>query len=80
MPGGYRVSWAGMKVLTHDGSQHHGIGILSTVPASRIPAGVAAGRDEVLERALALVSEDSEDAGEFSAFPRPITSSSGRST
>jgi C-terminal processing protease CtpA/Prc len=43
-----------MKVLKHDGSQHHGIGILPTVPVSRTRAGVAAGRDEVLERALEL--------------------------
>jgi hypothetical protein len=25
----------GMKVLKHDGSQHHGVGIGATVPASR---------------------------------------------
>jgi C-terminal processing protease CtpA/Prc len=54
LPGGYRVRFTGMKVLKHDGSQHHGIGILPTVPVSRTRAGVAAGRDEVLERALEL--------------------------
>lgn len=54
LPGGYSVTWTGMKVLKHDGSQHHGIGILPTVPVSRTRAGVAAGRDEVLERALEL--------------------------
>jgi len=55
LPGGYTVAWTGMKVLKHDGSQHHGIGILPTVPVSRTRAGVAAGRDEVLERALELL-------------------------
>jgi C-terminal processing protease CtpA/Prc len=55
LPGGYRVSWTGMKVLKHDGSVHHGVGILPTVPVSRTVEGVAAGRDELLERALQLL-------------------------
>ena len=54
LPGGFRIFYTGMKVLKQDGSQHHGVGILPTVPASRTRAGVAAGRDEVLERALEL--------------------------
>ena len=57
LPGDYRVAWTGMKVLKHDGSQHHGIGILPAVPISRTVAGVAAGRDEVLERAIELVGD-----------------------
>ncbi len=56
LPGGYQVSWTGMKVLKHDGSWHHGVGIRPTVPASRTIRGVADGRDEVLDRAVALVS------------------------
>jgi C-terminal processing protease CtpA/Prc len=50
-PGGYRVAWTGMKVLKHDGSQHHGIGISPTIPVARTRAAVAAGRDEFLEAA-----------------------------
>ncbi len=57
LPGGYRVTWTGMKVLKHDGSPHHGVGIHPTVPVARTRAGVAEGRDEVLERALDLVSD-----------------------
>ena len=53
--GGYHVSWTGMRVLKHDGSQHHGVGIQPTVPVSRTIAGIAAGRDELLERAVAVV-------------------------
>src|SRR5262249_33077317 len=30
LPGGFRVIWTGMKVLKHDGSQHHGVGIQTT--------------------------------------------------
>jgi C-terminal processing protease CtpA/Prc len=57
LPGGYRVSWTGMKVLKHDGSVHHGIGILPTVPVQRTVRGIAAGRDELLERALELLGQ-----------------------
>ena len=55
LPGGYSLSWTGMKVLKHDGTQHHGVGITPTVPVPRTQAGVAAGRDEVLDRGLALL-------------------------
>ena len=54
VPGGYKITWSGMKVLKTDGSQLHGVGIAPTVPAARTRAGVAAGRDEILERALSL--------------------------
>ena len=56
LPGGYHVSWTGMRVLKHDGSQHHGVGIQPTVPVSRTIAGIASGRDELLERAVAVVT------------------------
>ncbi len=55
VPGGYQITWTGMKVLKHDGSQHHGVGIGATLPVARTQAGVADGRDEVLERALSLL-------------------------
>ena len=44
-----------MKVLKHDESQHHLIGIQPTVPVSRTLKGVSKGRDEVLEKALGLI-------------------------
>lgn len=55
LPGGYRVAWTGMRVRNRDGSQHHTLGVQPTVPVSPTLAGVRAGRDEMLERALALV-------------------------
>lgn len=55
LPGGYHVAWTGMKVLKHDGSQHHGVGILPTVRVIPTPLGIAQGRDEVLERAVEVV-------------------------
>jgi C-terminal processing protease CtpA/Prc len=57
LPGGFVISWTGMKVLKHDGSRHHGVGIAPTVPAMRTQAGVAAGRDELLERGVAILKK-----------------------
>lgn len=56
LPGGYVVTFTGMQVLKHDGSRHHGVGILPTVPVSPTLAGVQAGRDEQLEKAIEVVS------------------------
>jgi hypothetical protein len=61
LPGQYRVSFTGMRVLKHDGSRHHGVGILPTVPVSRTIAGIIAGRDEQLERAVAIVGAGVKD-------------------
>ena len=57
LPGGYRVMWTGMKVIKHDGSRHHGVGILPTIPVDRTLQGVKAGRDELLEKAVEAVSK-----------------------
>ena len=51
----YYVGFTGMKVVHPDGSQFHGIGVRPTVPVMRTRAGVAAGKDEILERGLALL-------------------------
>jgi C-terminal processing protease CtpA/Prc len=54
-PGGYRGAWTGMKVLKHDGSRFHGVGIQPTVPVVRTAAGVTAGVDEQLEQAIRIL-------------------------
>ncbi len=56
LPGGYRVVFTGMKVLKHDGSRHHGVGIAPTVPVSPTLAGIGEGRDEQLEKAIEVLS------------------------
>jgi hypothetical protein len=56
LPGGFRIQWTGMQVLKQDGSRHHGVGILPTVPVSRTLAGILHGRDEPLEKAVSLAS------------------------
>ncbi len=55
LPGGFRIPWTGMRVVKHDGSQHHLVGILPTVPVNRTVEGVIDGRDEFLEKALELI-------------------------
>jgi len=55
LPCGYSVTWTGMQVLKHDGSRHHGVGIRPTVPVTPTKEGLAAGRDEVLEKAIEVV-------------------------
>jgi hypothetical protein len=54
-PSGCVTRFTGMRVTKSDGSRFHLVGIQPTIPASRTIAGVAAGRDEVLERALAYL-------------------------
>jgi len=55
LPGGFGVTWTGMRVLKHDGWQHHLIGIRPTVPVRRTLRAVQEGRDEVLAKALELL-------------------------
>lgn len=55
LPGGYRVTWTGMRVVKHDGTQHHLVGIEPAVPVERTIAGVREGRDEDLEQALNVI-------------------------
>lgn len=57
LPGGYVCSWTGMKVLKHDGSQHHGVGIQPTIFVSRTIQGIREGRDEQLDRAVEVVKQ-----------------------
>lgn len=56
LPGGYTVFWTGMQVLKHDGSRHHGVGIQPTVPVTRTLKAVTEGRDELLEKAIEVVT------------------------
>jgi hypothetical protein len=55
LPGGMFLYWTGLKVIKHDGSQHHNIGIQPTIPVERTLQGVMEGRDEQLEAALKVI-------------------------
>ncbi|NIM15831.1 MAG: hypothetical protein GTO45_27895 [Candidatus Aminicenantes bacterium] len=58
LPGRYRVSWTGMRVLKQDRSQFFLKGIAPTVPVQRTIKGVKQGRDELLEKAIEIVRSD----------------------
>ncbi|HEX5107853.1 MAG TPA: S41 family peptidase [Vicinamibacterales bacterium] len=55
VPGDFTIVFTGTKALKQNGAQHHGIGTKPTIAVSRTRAGVAEGRDEILERALQAV-------------------------
>jgi C-terminal processing protease CtpA/Prc len=57
LPGGYQLTWTGMRVTKHDGSRHHGVGIQPTVTVHPTLKGIREGKDEQLEAALVLVSK-----------------------
>ena len=48
--GDITIRWTGSKVLKHDGSQHHGVGILPDVYVRKTIEGLKAGKDEYLEK------------------------------
>jgi C-terminal processing protease CtpA/Prc len=56
LPGGFSIVFTGMRVTGHDGqSVHHLVGVKPDIPITPTIAGLRAGKDEVLERALSLV-------------------------
>ncbi len=61
LPGGYGLRYTGMLVLNRDDSQHHLIGVVPDVLASPTREGVAAGRDEVFEVGLQIVTEQASE-------------------
>lgn len=54
--GGYRIMWTGMKVIKHDGTQHHLIGIKPTFPVKRTLKAIQENRDEYLEKAIEVIN------------------------
>jgi len=55
LPGKFRIMWTGMKVLKHDGSQHHLVGISPTHPVEKTIKAVKEGRDLYLEKAIEVI-------------------------
>lgn len=54
LPGGYHVTWTGSRVQRLNGKELQGVGIPPAVSVSVTREAVESGRDEVLERAVAL--------------------------
>ena len=59
--GGYNIMWTGMKVLKHDGSQHHLIGFRPDYPVKRTIEAIKEGRDEYIEKAKKILKEEVEN-------------------
>jgi C-terminal processing protease CtpA/Prc len=55
VPGGYTITWTGMRVVRHDGSQQHLLGIRPTVTVERTRRGILLGQDEVLQAGLRVL-------------------------
>jgi hypothetical protein len=53
--GGYSIRWTGMKVLKHDGSQHHLIGFNPDYPVIRTKEAALLGIDEYLQTAIKVL-------------------------
>ena len=54
---GTQLRFTGMDTLGPDGASRNRVGIQPTVPVSRTRAGIAEGRDEVLEAALTVLDD-----------------------
>jgi C-terminal processing protease CtpA/Prc len=58
LPGDFRLGFTGMRVTGHDGqTQHHLTGVRPNIPVEPTVAALREGRDEVLARALLLISQ-----------------------
>ena len=56
VPSGFSISFTGMRVTRHDGkSPYHLVGVKPDVQAAPTIAGLRAGRDDVLDRGIALI-------------------------
>jgi Peptidase family S41 len=56
VPSGLRLTFTGMRVTGHDGrTPHHLAGVRPDIPLTPTLAGLRSGRDELLDRALALI-------------------------
>ncbi len=64
LPGGIHVGFTGHDVRHADGRQLQRIGLTPDIEAAPTRAGIRAGKDEVLERAMAYLTERSKAAAE----------------
>ncbi len=57
--GGYSIWWTGMKVLKHDGSQHHLIGFKPDYPVNNTIQAVKDGKDVYVDKAMEVIKMES---------------------
>ena len=58
LPGGFQVMFTGMRVVRHNGTPHHALGIQPTIPVEPTLKALREGRDLLLERALEAIRGD----------------------
>ena len=58
LPCGYSVTWTGMRVLKHDGSQLYLNGFLPDYPVNKTIQAIKEGTDEYLEKALEIARRE----------------------
>lgn len=56
-PRTFTARWTGMRVIKHDTTPHHGVGVLPTIPSSRTIKGISERRDEQIEKALSILQQ-----------------------
>jgi C-terminal processing protease CtpA/Prc len=57
LPSGMVFYFTSMRITRHDGTSYHREGLKPDEPATPTLAGIAAGRDELLDRALLLIEK-----------------------
>ncbi|MDZ4744619.1 MAG: S41 family peptidase [bacterium] len=76
-PSGIRMKYTGLGVYYPDGSPTQRVGIKIDVPAEPTIAGIRAGRDEVLEKALSIAAATSvhtvRSESSLELFPNPTS-------
>ena len=55
LPGSFTLYWTGMRVVKHDGSQQHIVGVTPTVCLEPTLEALVQGRDEYVEKALEII-------------------------
>ena len=56
LPGNYTIRWTGMRVLKHDYSQHHLVGIKPDIPVRPSIEDLRAGKDSYIEKAVEVIN------------------------
>jgi C-terminal processing protease CtpA/Prc len=67
LPGGFRIMWTGMEVLKHDHSPFYTVGFVPDYPVRQTLTAVKEGRDEFLERAIAVIENAASASGHVGA-------------
>lgn len=57
LPGDFRITWTGERVIKPGGAINHGIGVIPHITVKKTIAAIKAGRDEFLEAAVKIAKQ-----------------------